>query len=81
MCKSIAWTYFFYYLVEKSYKKITEFVPYIISKAMLPNQLAVVGRIIRVLDNNEKMDICLFIDVYSDKKKTKQNKNTLKRED
>lgn len=47
---------------------------------MLPNQLAVVGRIIRVLANNEKMDICLFIDVYSDKK-NKQNKNTLKRED
>lgn len=42
---------------------------------MLPNQLAVVGRIIRVLANNEKMDICLFIDVYSDKKKQTKQKH------
>lgn len=75
-CKSVAWTYFFLLSGSKLLQKgICEFVLYIISKVMLPNQLAVVARIIRVLANNEKMDVYLFVDVDSAKKqKTKQNK-------
>lgn len=39
---------------------------------MLPNPLAVVVRIIRVSTNNEKMGVCLFVDVDSAKKELKR---------